>query len=300
MGSLEVTLDPLITPTMSHGKMAVAGKDEEEERPFNSDLPSDTIQAIGSSSNGIKSVVRAAQKKGNEAAAYIFFTNVPLNIVEASESRPQAIGGKNIRVFYDESLRQLIIKLVGGPHEVAGAQLSRAFSENFFRMGLKQQIVNTSAKRIKEIPRSKEPDDSWKPLTLPPARSSKWPTLVVECGWSESLNRLRLDAEWWLAHSRGDVGVVVLVSVDRKEPKITLETWIIDPTSRALLHTMCSQVVTISRDQQNAIITVGAPLVIEFEKTFLRPANPPLEHDITVSQQELEFLATVTWNEAGI
>ena len=176
-------------------------------------------------------------------------------------------------------------------------------------MGLERQTVNTGAKRIKEIPRSKEPNDSWKPFTLQPARSSKWPTLVVECGWSESLNRLRLDAEWWLAYSRGDVGVVALVSVERREPKITLETWIIDPTPTALrpgptlrarLHTMCSQVVTIYRDQQNAIIIVGAPLVIEFEKTFLRPANPPLEHDITVSQQDLEFLATVTWDEAGI
>lgn len=290
--------------------MAVAGKDEEGERPFDSDLPSDTIQAVGSSSNGIKSVVRAAQKKGNEAAAYIFVTNVAPHIVEASESRPQTIGGKNIRVFYDESLRQLIIKLVGGPHEIAGAQLSRAFAKRFEHMGLEREIVNTAAKRIKEIPRSKEPDGSWRPLTMPPARSGKWPTLVVECGWSESISRLRLDAEWWLAHSRGDVGVVVLVSVDRREPKITLGTWIIDPTPRALrpgptlraprLHTMCSQVVTIYRDQQNAIITVGAPQVIEFEKTFLRPANPPLEHDIAVSQQDLEFLAMVTWNEAGI
>lgn len=44
----------------------------------------------------------------NEAAAYIVFTNISPNIVENSEYNPHIIGGKNIRIFYDESLRQLI------------------------------------------------------------------------------------------------------------------------------------------------------------------------------------------------
>lgn len=166
-------------------------------------------------------------------------------------------------------------------------------------MGLGKDIVGTGRKQIKEFPHSKEPDRSWKLRTLPPARSTKWPTLVEECGWTESLNRLRLDAEWWLTHSHGDVGVVVLVSVDRTEPRITIEIWTIDPNQEAF-RPVCSQAVTISRDQRDAIITIDAPLVIEFEKTFLRPAISPGGHDITICQQELEFLATVTWEEAKI
>lgn len=289
----------MATPTISHSQIMVAGTDEEEAYRFDSNIAPDTIRAIGSSSNRIKSVVRAAQKKDNEAAAYIVFTNVPPSVIEISEDNRHVIGGKNIRIFYDESLQQLIVKLVAGPHEVAGAQLDRIFSSKFESMGLGQEIVATGRKRIKESPHSKEPDRSWKPLALPPARSTKWPTLVVECGWSESLNRLHLDAKWWLTHSHGDVGVVVLVGVGRTEPEITIEIWIIDPNSKSP-RPVSSQAVTISRGQQNAFITFGTPLVIEFEKIFLRPAISPQEHDITICQQELEFLATVTWEEAGI
>ena len=57
---------------MSHGQIMIAGTDEEETYRFDSDIHHDTIRATGSSSNTIKSVVRAAQRKGNEAAAYSF------------------------------------------------------------------------------------------------------------------------------------------------------------------------------------------------------------------------------------
>lgn len=76
-----------------------------------------------------------------------------------------------------------------------GGQLDRIFSSKFETMGLEQEVVATGRKRIKEFPYSKEPDHSWKPLTVAQARSTKWPTLVVERGWTESLNRLHLDAE---------------------------------------------------------------------------------------------------------
>lgn len=121
----------------------------------------------------------------------------------ASESRPNTIGGRSLRVYYDESLRRLIIKLLDGPYEVAGVRLDRRLSAAF-----EEAIVGTGSKRIKETPRSKEPDHSWRPRTLPANPSAKWPTLVVECEWSESSKRLRIDAEWWLVHSRGAVQVV--------------------------------------------------------------------------------------------
>lgn len=82
-------------------------------------------------------------------------------------------------------------------------------SKELTAMNLELEIIGTGSKRIEEKPRGKEPDSSWRPVNLPQNRSSKWPTLAFEWGWSESLERLRMDAEWWLINSHGDVKAVV-------------------------------------------------------------------------------------------
>lgn len=64
--------------------------------------------------------------------------------------------------------------------------------------------------------------------------------------------------------------------------------------------TMRVQQVTVTKDGQNNITVAGAPLTIDFDRVFLRPAVPPLERNITVTQQQLESIASVTWQEAGL
>ena len=39
----------------------------------------------------------------------------------------------------------------------------------------------------------------------------------------------------------------------------------------------------------------GAPLIIEFDKVFDRPANPPNEHDVVFSGQDLAEWASWLW-----
>lgn len=41
----------------------------------------------------------------------------------------------------------------------------------------------------------------------------------------------------------------------------------------------------------------GGPLVIEFEKLFLRPSEYPKETDITIDTTMLEKLANAIWKE---
>lgn len=64
--------------------------------------------------------------------------------------------------------------------------------------------------------------------------------------------------------------------------------------------TMRVQQVTVTKDGQNNITVAGAPLTIDFDRVFLWPAVPPLERNITVTQQQLEFIASVTWQDAGL
>ncbi|KAJ5565638.1 hypothetical protein N7535_007276 [Penicillium sp. DV-2018c] len=66
------------------------------------------------------------------------------------------------------------------------------------------------------------------------SRSPQWPTVVVEVGVSESYRKLRADADWWLPNSRGDVKLVVIVSVSRRTPNIRFETVALNPTVASL------------------------------------------------------------------
>ena len=47
--------------------------------------------------------------------------------------------------------------------------------------------------------------------------TTNWPPVVVECQVSESQNRLKVDAKWWLENSEGAVGTVVVVTVSKEE-----------------------------------------------------------------------------------
>ncbi|KAL4920760.1 hypothetical protein BDW62DRAFT_176173 [Aspergillus aurantiobrunneus] len=51
-------------------------------------------------------------------------------------------------------------------------------------MGLKYQIMQVGRSRVTMGDILKRPDISYRPFTLPAGRSSQWPTVVVESGYS--------------------------------------------------------------------------------------------------------------------
>lgn len=54
-----------------------------------------------------------------------------------------------------------------------------------------------------------------------------WPTLVIESGMTESLERLvRQDARWWFRNSHSDVKYVLIISIHTGENRVVqLEKW---------------------------------------------------------------------------
>ncbi|KAJ5561488.1 hypothetical protein N7461_000249 [Penicillium sp. DV-2018c] len=147
---------------------------------------------------------------------------------------PSAIAEKfslrNTRQMFNHSTRCMIIKLVAKPHELASRHLS--------------------AEVIQPIP----------------GRSTKWPTVTVEVGVSEFYPKLKADAEWWLTNSRGDVKLVIIVSVSRKTPQIKFETVTLTPATSRLQRARdvptIRQSITTSRDPKRpyATITVSPPV----------------------------------------
>ena len=166
-------------------------------------------------------------------------------------------------------------------------------------MGLDWKFLSLGATTFKAPYAPKEGDPAFKPMSIRP-RKADWPTIVLESGWSELLTRLRRDAHIWLEKSRGDVKIVLLLSVGRTARRMIIEKWenrpvpANRPVTRSNTTQTPTQIQAITIDSNSNTVN-GASLTLEFRKIFLRQAVPPLEHDFTFTAQDLSAFATIFW-----
>ncbi|KAG0124359.1 hypothetical protein HOY82DRAFT_634233 [Tuber indicum] len=130
------------------------------------------------------------------------------------------------RFTYEGPLDSLIIRLMPGvPHDL----ISRSF---FYRVGRKIDsfpgLVDTwaplgSGGFKAHGRRKKQGDEAIKPVTR--SLETDWPSLVIEVGYSESLQMLRFDGEWWLKYSAGETKMVIIIKIKRNPNAIRLECW---------------------------------------------------------------------------
>ncbi|KAK3940458.1 hypothetical protein QBC46DRAFT_125929 [Diplogelasinospora grovesii] len=163
-----------------------------------------------------------------------------------------------------------------------------------------------------------EGDSSGCPISQRPG-GQDWPTLVIEAGYSQSLEGLRADMQWWFSASNHQVKIVLLVKLDQSRGEIILEKWQEvsapppprqGPITRAAaaatqLQPSRDQLIAITRapgitnthpnrfNPTSYIVTSGA-LRLEFEHLFLRPPGPG-EADIIISMLQLQKFAENVW-----
>lgn len=247
-------------------------------------LPAGTPTAIGSTAAEIRKFVEL-QMNSPSPPSVINFTNVPPQIVEESNDRPtQILGTKCARVLYDRGLRQLIIKLTSEPHEVAHRTLSRQIETQATDMGILGDLKSLGSTRVTSRDISKEPDSAFRPITIPAGRDRRWPSVVIESGYSESTIHLRQMADLWVSESDGQVKVVIIISIERARGRILIEKWIPNPaplsTGPALRNrgrsALREQTITLTKTHNRPATVTGAPLVIGFHEMFLR--NPADGH----------------------
>ncbi|KAJ5687004.1 hypothetical protein N7536_009623 [Penicillium majusculum] len=261
-------------------------------------LPDDTVEAIGSTESAIRKIIRE-NKAAIDVVKYICFTNVSPAVADKFSLR-------NSRQMFNPSTRYMIIKLLTGAHETAASCLESAVQNEICNMGLDESIRPLRSKTIQGIFCGKEADASFGLAQPTPGRSTKWPTVVIEVGVSESYRKLRKDAEWWLTNSRGDVKLVIIVSISRKTPNVTFETVTLDlPVNSLRLQRpryvpKIRQSITVSRkkNEPNSPITITprVPLTIGFEELFCRQPVPP-EHNIDLSPDRLRRISKHVWGE---
>ncbi|KAK0655478.1 hypothetical protein B0T16DRAFT_341660 [Cercophora newfieldiana] len=196
---------------------------------------------------------------------------------------------------YDSKSRILTISIPTAIHEALHLGLYRLYWGQLFRNGTEESWKDSGCATFQaEQGHPGEGDSTGSPL--PERRGAdKWPTLVVESGYSQTLPELRRDMRWWFQASNHDVKIVILVKFDNQQHHILLEKWEEEETINPVMR----QSITITRDETTNPVSYNVtrgPLVLGFRLLYLRDPGPQ-ERDFVFSIQDLQLYAGRVWDE---
>ncbi|OAX82287.1 hypothetical protein ACJ72_03368 [Emergomyces africanus] len=197
---------------------------------------------------------------------------------------------KHLGRIKDQSLTNhlLILNMPSRDHESAIRYFEKLLEGKLDEMNarLSLKVKACGATEVRGTTRIKAPDASYWPRQLPATRSAKWPSLVLEVGYSESASKLRNDASWWLTESEGDVRVVITLKIFRNN-RVHLEMWqFCDGATRP--RPVMTQEATVTRSASGYF--ASAPMVIRFQDLLLRPLASNGERDIVLGRDDLQGL----------
>jgi hypothetical protein len=264
-----------------------------------------------------------ALRDGHTTNQYLVFLGVTKDHL-AQIDRQRAKTGKHTRMTHYTETDELIIKLPTEEHETAHVSFAKKVNRKLEGMGLPEDsLYGLGATKFVGSSSSKEGDSAYKPLCRP--GKGQWPTLVVEAGYSETLPKLRADAEWWLINSGGDVKIVIVIWIEPASRSLLIEQWCMPlplalrsgpvtrarSTSNANANTntkvpVKTQELTVIQDPPiphppgtiPTYTVTGAPLTLEFEKLLLRAPVPPAGN-VIFTAADLQAWAERYWYMLG-
>ena len=242
--------------------------------------------------------LQADQLRSGDAGQYAVFSQVTQDELANIECF-RNIHYKSLRFLYYEYEQTLIVKIMlSAVHELACTAFEAALIVKLAEMGLYTQLGNVRSATFQGILSRKEVDSAFKPPLSRPNKTD-WPTLVIECGVSESIACLRIDSAWWLENSGGQVKTVLLFSVSESKRKIHIEQWEICSVpnlqdTRDHPNTTRTGPGSIHTIDIIATDAAGASLELNFEKLFHHKPGKG-EKDIIFTTQDLEIYADHVW-----
>jgi len=159
---------------------------------------------------------------GRTRNQYLIVRDVDEDIMKHIDDREY----KGVRYEWHGDLELLIVKAVTIAHETAAATFGSEISFNARTMGLPQierQLTGAGKCRAPGGSPSKEPGWSMINANVRGLTPDDFPTIVIEVGYSESLQKLRNDARLWFSMSNNDVQIVILIAVRRRHNQIIFE-----------------------------------------------------------------------------
>jgi hypothetical protein len=254
----------------------------------------------------------------------LFFTSIsPATMEEIFSARDESFREFGVSLYSAKS-RMLVIKTPPSrPHEAAHRQMDFSIWSQIGGMGLRWHWVPEGGATYRKMSNNTcmlltagEGDSASRPRLTRPSKGS-WPTLVIECGYSQTMAALREKAYWWFEESNYQVKIVLLISLHGANESMIIEKWKTpDPPARdgATLTRIAARqqpenvkTITIGRNpnisnthpdwlSNNRYSVFSGPLRLEFKDLFLRePAAGTMEGDIVIEDRELQLIAFMTW-----
>jgi len=208
---------------------------------------------------------------------------------------------KRLRFLYLEEPQVLIVKQMLGPiHEMAAKEFMDVMKLKIWEAGQTSEICNMGSTTYQGKLCSKEADGSLRPLRARPDLHD-WPTIILECGVSETPRRLTVDARWWIENSGGAVKVVFLLFVSVKRKTIRIEVWNKSTVEKQQHTGENDEEITTGPTPKNTILitensVTGAPLKLKFKEIFLRkPKKKRGEANYMITEHDLRVYYNRIW-----
>src|ERR1700722_11501825 len=245
---------------------------------------------------------------GRTTEQHLIFRGVTKDHLAKIDHQRASIGN-GIRMTHYTDTDLLIVKVPTVEHETAHISLSDEVNHKLEGMGLpRPSLWGCGSTTYHRSGSSKEGDSTYKPRCR--TRRDDWPVLVFEAGVSETLAKLRTDAQWWLNSPGGVVKIAIVISIVRRTKRLLIEKWCLQPPTPAAPVTRANAPVP-TKIQELTIIqnppippprgtiptyaVTGAPLILEFEKLLLRAPVPP-EGDVIFTAMDLQAWAGDFWS----
>ncbi|KAJ5088053.1 hypothetical protein N7456_011669 [Penicillium angulare] len=265
-------------------------------------------QAIGSSEKMIRRILKCHKRSANlKVAKYIIFKYVPADVGEKDFS-------KYGRKMFHKDSGNLVIKIVDSAHELAVERMGRYISAEVMRAS--NPIITIDSSESREIHDSESTSSTeisgraTPESSAPSDHDGSWPSVVLEVGVVKTVLKLKADVAWWLAQSKGQVNLVILIIINQFKPEITFETAVPDDepqirstrSGRARYRPKTRQSIVVTRSQIDGTIKTtpnDAPLRVKFEEMFCHSPIALGGHDLEITIENLTALAKDVWAEQG-
>ncbi|CAG8903482.1 unnamed protein product [Penicillium egyptiacum] len=196
---------------------------------------------------------------------------------------------------YSSLSQCLHARMKTGTHEELHFAFYDLLREKLVPMGLGHSLHRQGGRTTSGGPKGKQADNGLYPRRLPPGRTDKWPSVVIEVAFSESKTKLRCDLDWWLSQSNGDVKTAISLSTNKSKREIIIEAREMVEGSKGRAPALQQQVVIRKQTADSITSVTNAPFTIAFESLLLRPTTQPAEGDLELTEDDLQKLAEEVW-----
>ncbi|EPE03443.1 dead deah box dna helicase [Ophiostoma piceae UAMH 11346] len=229
--------------------------------------------------------------------------------------------GRKTRLFFLAEHKLLIITIPTRSHEKLHLLLYTGIEGQIQQMGLRRAWTASGATRFpgKDASSSSASQGEGDSGGMPsPERDGEdaWPTIVVEGGYTQSLESLRAKIRFWFARSAHSVKIVVLAKAfpeDKAQKRILIEQWQERDVSVAaarpgatatrlssmlpsatLQQPVCIQTINIVWALPGVAYDEASPAQRRDPEAFNVPVGPS-ERDIVLLDDDLQWCASKVW-----